>query len=82
MEPCIRRRSTARPGDAGKRCQRGVFYFRYRRKTGKPERTIQRDANRAKALGPDLDRVSRRRVPTDRTAVVAAILLCLIFSPG
>ncbi|APG13751.1 hypothetical protein BKD09_35880 [Bradyrhizobium japonicum] len=30
-------------------------------KTGKPERTIQRDATRAKALGPDLDRVSRRR---------------------
>jgi ParB family chromosome partitioning protein len=26
-------------------------------KTGKPERTIQRDATRAKALGPDLDRV-------------------------
>ncbi len=28
-------------------------------KTGKPERTIQRDATRAKALGPDLDRVAR-----------------------
>lgn len=27
-------------------------------KTGKPERTIQRDATRAKALGPDLDRVA------------------------
>ncbi|WP_164934803.1 hypothetical protein [Bradyrhizobium zhanjiangense] len=26
-------------------------------KTGKPERSIQRDATRAKALGPDLDRV-------------------------
>lgn len=35
-------------------------------KTGKPERTIQRDATRAKALGLDLDRVSRRRVPTVR----------------
>jgi hypothetical protein len=27
-------------------------------KTGKPERTIQRDATRAKALGADLDRVA------------------------
>lgn len=27
-------------------------------KTGKPERSIQRDATRAKALGPDLDRVA------------------------
>ncbi|MET4233367.1 hypothetical protein ABIA85_006660 [Bradyrhizobium sp. LA6.10] len=35
-------------------------------KTGKPERSIQRDATRAKALGPDLDGVSRRRVPTVR----------------
>ncbi|MDA9506119.1 hypothetical protein XI09_16055 [Bradyrhizobium sp. CCBAU 11386] len=30
-------------------------------KTGKPERTIQRDATRAKALGADLDRVIGRR---------------------
>ncbi len=29
-------------------------------KTGKPQRTIRRDATRAKALGRDLDRVSRR----------------------
>lgn len=28
-------------------------------KTGKPERTIQRDATLAKALGSDLDRVTR-----------------------
>jgi hypothetical protein len=27
-------------------------------KTGKPERIIQRDATRAKALGPDLDRLA------------------------
>ena len=27
-------------------------------KTGKPERTIRRDATRAKALGADLDRVA------------------------
>ena len=27
-------------------------------KTGTPERTIRRDATRAKALGPDLDRVA------------------------
>ncbi|MHC2276376.1 hypothetical protein ACVME8_002987 [Bradyrhizobium diazoefficiens] len=27
-------------------------------KTGKPERTVQRDATRAKALGADLDRVA------------------------
>lgn len=26
--------------------------------TGKPERTIRRDATRAKALGPDLDRIA------------------------
>jgi hypothetical protein len=26
-------------------------------KTGKPERSIQRDATRAKALAPDLDRI-------------------------
>jgi hypothetical protein len=28
------------------------------RRTGKPERTIRRDATRAEALGPDLDRVA------------------------
>jgi hypothetical protein len=32
-------------------------------KTGKPERTIQRDATRAKALGPDLDPGRRARTP-------------------
>jgi hypothetical protein len=30
-------------------------------KTGKPERTIQRDATGAKALGSDLDRVAGHR---------------------
>lgn len=37
-------------------------------KTGKPERTIQRDATRAKVLGPDLDRVTGTLLGADAPA--------------
>lgn len=45
-------------GDATAKLADASFTADTAAKTGKPERTIQRDATRAKALGPDLDRVA------------------------
>ena len=55
-------RQGGRPGKAGdgkaKMANMVSFVSDTSGKTGKPERTIRRDATRAKALGPDLDRIA------------------------
>lgn len=50
-------RSCSKVGQVGQAIQR--FTADTAAKTGKPERTIRLYATRAKALGPDLDRVAR-----------------------
>jgi hypothetical protein len=78
MRPCIPKQSTGgAPGKAGGGKAKGAklasFATDTARKAGTSERAVQRDATRAKALGPDLDRIAGTSLDRRSREVTAAV---------